>query len=143
MKTLFIALALLALVGGRSAHGQSFVLIVNARNPVHEITRDQAARLFLKKSVTWSDGGSVTLVDQERDSKVREAFTQHVLGRSIDAVDIYWQSQIFSGKGVPPATKGSDAEVVAFVAADPYAMGYVATGTVLTREVHTVSITGG
>ena len=43
----------------------------------------------------------------------------------MSAVANYWQRQIFSGRGTPPPIKESDAEVIAFVAANPGAIGYV------------------
>jgi ABC-type phosphate transport system substrate-binding protein len=67
-------------------------------------------------------------VDQGKASSVRAAFSKAVLGRPVSAVESYWQQQIFSGKDVPPAAKGSDDEVVTFVKANPGAIGYVSAG---------------
>jgi ABC-type phosphate transport system substrate-binding protein len=142
MRKFIIAVATLALLGGRVAHAQSFMLVVNVKNPVRELTRDQAARLFLKKSVTWSNGGVAEPVDQDKSSKAREAFSLRVLARSVDAVEMYWQAQIYSGRDVPPTVKRNDAEVLAFVAADARAIGYVAAGTTLPSDVRPVLISG-
>ena len=48
----------------------------------------------------------------------------HVVGRPMS----FWQQQIFAGKDVPPDTKASDADVIAFVSATPGAIGYVSAG---------------
>ena len=58
----------------------------------------------------------------------RAAFSEAVIGRSVGAIEIYWQQQIFSGKEVPPATKSSDDDMVAFVKSNPGAIGYVSGG---------------
>ena len=65
-------------------------------------------------------------VDRDRNAAPRVAFSRDVLHRSISEVVAYWQQQFFSGRSVPPAEKRSDAEVVAFVAANAGAIGYVA-----------------
>ena len=43
----------------------------------------------------------------------------------ISAIESYWRQQIYSGRGVPPPVKATDADVVAFVAANPGGIGYV------------------
>jgi hypothetical protein len=52
-----------------------------------------------------------------------------VLGRSVGAVETFWQQQIFSGKEVPPPVKASDDDVIAFVKANAGAIGYVSAST--------------
>ena len=37
----------------------------------------------------------------------------------------YWNQQIFSGKGVPPPEADSTADVIAYVLANPGAVGYL------------------
>ena len=60
---------------------------------------------------------------------MRVAFTGEVLKAEgldkMSSVENYWQQQIFSGRGSPPPIKASDQEVLAFVAANPGAIGYV------------------
>lgn len=81
--------------------------------------------MFLKKMVKWSDGTPAAPVNQSKKSPVRDSFTTAVHGKSVAAVDSYWQQQIFSGRDVPPPEKSADAEVVAFVKANGGAVGYV------------------
>ena len=142
MKPILLAAAALMFVATHQAAAQSFVLVVNAKNPVRELTRDQAARLFLKKVVKWSDGSAVEPVDQEKSSRAREAFTQRVLTRSVDAVEIYWQAQIYAGKDLPPTIKRTDSDVLTFVSNDERAIGYVSSGASLPSDVRVVPISG-
>jgi hypothetical protein len=58
-------------------------------------------------------------------SRVREAFSQAVHGRSAAAVRSYWLKILFSGRGVPPPERRSDREVLAYVQERPGAVGYV------------------
>jgi ABC-type phosphate transport system substrate-binding protein len=79
-------------------------------------------------------------VDQDKDAKVRAAFTKAILGRPLSAIISYWQQQIFSGGDSPPVEKGSDAEVLAFVRGNPKAIGYVAAGTELGAGVRAITV---
>ena len=69
-----------------------------------------------------------------------DAFARAILGKSAAALESFWQQQIFAGKDVPPAEKGSDADVLAFVRGNPKAIGYVAAGTDLGAGVKAVTL---
>lgn len=101
------------------AHAQGFVVIVNAADQTTSLPKAEISNIFLKKST------KLTAVDLSKNSPTREAFTKAVHGRPSAAIQSYWQQQIFSGKDVPPAEKGSDADVIAFVKGNPGSIGYV------------------
>jgi ABC-type phosphate transport system substrate-binding protein len=118
-----------------------FVVVVSASNPISSLTRDQASKLFLRKAPTWDNGrGDVLPVDQPEGSPVREAFTRTVMHKSVAAVKSYWQQQIFSGRGVPPAEKPSDGDVLNFVRANANAIGYVSGSASLGGGVKVVNV---
>ena len=96
---------------------------------VDSLSKGQLSRFFLKKATEWPDGTAVVPVDQERTSIVREAFSDDVHGKGPGAIAAYWQRQIFSGRGVPPLVKGSDAQVLDYVRSTPGAIGYVGAST--------------
>ena len=127
-----LAAAALALPA-RRAHAQGAVVVVNAAGP-DALSKDDVSRAFLKK------GGALVAVDQAKSAKVRDAFSKAVLGRPASAVATHWQQQIFAGKDVPPPEKGSDAEVLAYVRANPKAIGYVGAGTDLGAGVKSVTV---
>jgi ABC-type phosphate transport system substrate-binding protein len=118
---LTLAAAVVAAAAPAVARAQGFVVIVNSAGPA-SVSKDDASKAFLKK------GGTLVAVDQGRSAAVRDAFSKAVLGRPASAMVTYWQQQIFAGKDVPPPQKNSDAEVVAFVKANPYGIGYVSAG---------------
>ena len=124
---LALALTVASLAGPRPVvlAAGPFRVVVNASNPVSSMSRDEVSRLFLKKGNAWPNGQAAQPVDLSKDSATRKAFSRTVLGRDVAAVESYWQQAIFSGRAVPPAEKGSDAEVMAFVRANPGAIGYV------------------
>ena len=131
-------LVLLVLPG--TAAGQDYKVVVNESNPIKEISQHQITRCFMKQMTKWPNGMPVTPVDQAASSTVRESFSENVLQRDVSAVKSYWQRQIFSGRGVPPPEKASDGEVLAFVRANPGAVGYVAAGTDLGSGVKVLEI---
>lgn len=140
--TLGLVLAGLALLGA-SAPAQDlphFQVITNAANPVMELARAEVSRWFLKQSTKWPDAKVVVPIDQSSRSEVRAAFCAAIHKQSTQAIDSYWQKQIFSGRMVPPFVKLGDAEVMAYVASNPGAIGYVSTGATLSPGVKAVKI---
>lgn len=104
-----------------------FLVIVNASNPLREVSRDQIAAYFLRRRSTWPNGTGVDPVDLPPDSRARSAFSREVLRRSPGDVSAYWVQEIFAGRSEPPLIKNSDAAVISYVSAVPGAIGYVQT----------------
>lgn len=111
---------------------QEFRIIVNSSNATSELSVAVASKVFLKQVPKFPNGLVAQPVDQGKAAAARVAFTRAVLGRAVSAIESYWQQQIFSGKDVPPPTRGSDDDVVAFVKANAGGIGYVSPGTSLT-----------
>jgi ABC-type phosphate transport system substrate-binding protein len=118
-------------IAGAPAEDPAFVVVVAAANPATAIQRQDLARIFLKKTSRWSDGRTAVPVDQSVGTPVRDAFTRSVLAvegmGQISSVQNFWLQQVYSGRNTPPAVKAGDAEVLAFVEANPGAVGYVST----------------
>jgi ABC-type phosphate transport system substrate-binding protein len=119
---------------------QDFAVIVNVSNPVSTLSKDEVAKLFLKKTVSWSSGQSASPVELPPTTKVREAFAREVLNKSVAQVRSYWQQQIFSGRDVPPPEKPTEDDVLAFVRANPNAIGYVSRTASVGRGVKILSL---
>jgi ABC-type phosphate transport system substrate-binding protein len=117
-----------------------FVVVVHESNQTTAISRDELSRIFLKKITVWRTKRPVTVVDQRESSRVREQFTRAVHHREVSSVASFWQQQIFAGRAVPPAQRTSDADVMAFVANNPDAIGYVTPGTTLVPGVKPVLV---
>jgi ABC-type phosphate transport system substrate-binding protein len=127
MKSLYLATVLIAaMASGARADSPGFKVVVNPANPVLTLTREEVARIFLKKITAWPDGGSVTAVDQPRTSATRAAFSTVIIGKPADAVAAYWQTLVSSGRVTPPVVRHSDDDVLEFVRKTPGAVGYVA-----------------
>lgn len=127
---LFLLVAGLSLPAARTAAqatapAPAYRVIVNPRAGVTSISKKDLAKIFLKKTTTWPGGAKALPVDQAVSAPVREAFSRAVHGKSARAVKNWWNQQIYSGAGVPPPELAGDAKVVAYVLANPGAVGYV------------------
>jgi ABC-type phosphate transport system substrate-binding protein len=128
MRTRGLILCVLAAAAAPAlAEGPGFQVVVNSSNPAQSVTRRELADLFLKKVTRWPDGRTIEPVEPAERSRTRSYFLSDVMnGRSALALKTFWQKRVFSGRDTPPVEKTSDEEVVAFVKANPGAIGYVA-----------------
>jgi ABC-type phosphate transport system substrate-binding protein len=117
------------------------VVVVHAGNPTPALSRDQVARLFLRKVSRWPSGAPSLPVDLRADAPARAAFTKQVLAKSITSVKAYWQERIFSGRDVPPPEQPTEADAVAFVRANPGAVAYVSPAVELPAGVRALTVT--
>jgi ABC-type phosphate transport system substrate-binding protein len=118
-----------------------FVVVVNAANPQTALPAAEVSNLFLQKVHKWESGERVRPVDLPETSPARESFSKAIHGRPTAAVKAYWQRMIFSGIDAPPPEKPSAAEVLAYVRANPGAIGYVPAGTQLPEGVKALKVT--
>lgn len=106
-----------------------FVLIANSANAVSMLQRHEASKLFLGKHTKWPNGAAAQPVDLVESSAVRRRFSADVHGMGVQNVKSFWQKAVSSGKGEPPPERATDADVIAFVKANPNALGYVGSAT--------------
>ena len=124
----FLAVAALAAVpASLRAQDADFKVIVNSATAVGDLPAADLSKIFLKQG-GFPGGAKAVPVEPAKGAAARAAFAKKVHGRPVAAIETYWQNQVFSGGESPPPTKGSDAEIVAFVKATPGAIGYVSAG---------------
>lgn len=87
-------------------------------------TQAEAADLFLGKT---SALGSVTLtpVDQESGSAVRNTFYEKAAGKTPSQLNAHWSRIVFTGKGLPPKALSDDSQIKEAVAKDKSLIGYI------------------
>ena len=115
-----------------------YVIVINSENPATELTADEISRVFHKTITRWPNGQGAVPIDLPQNSTVRAAFTQSIHDKPVSAIQAYWQRQIFSARRVrrmPPVEKATDAEVLAYVAANVNAIGYVTAGVAMPANV--------
>lgn len=130
MRTLKTILSVCALTLAAASANAELVVIVNPKNPAANLTAEQVAALYLGNASTFPDGGAAALADQPESAGIRGTFYEKATGRSAAQAKATWARLTFTGKGTPPKELKTDADVKAFVAADPKAIGYVDSSAV-------------
>lgn len=127
-----VSKALTGLAVGCSISLSSFAEVVVVVHPSNDATLDKklVQRIFLGKSKKFSNGKEVLPINQVATSGARGSFDTDTLGRSSTQIAAYWSKLVFTGKGIPPKELDNDAAVLAIVAANPNAIGYVDSASV-------------
>ena len=108
-------------------------VVVSPDNSASALSKEEVARLFLKKSKNLKNGAKVEPVDQDLGNQLRELFYEKILKKDQSQVTAYWSRMIFTGKGTPPRTIGDDNDVIDEVRSNKNAIGYIDTDSVDSR----------
>lgn len=135
--TLVLLLFPLAL---HAARPPDFIVVVHAANPTTVLSRQEVSRMFLKQRGRWDHGERVRPVDPSESWELREDFSLAIFRRRTRDIEEHWKSMVFSGRDVPPPEKGSEQEVLEYVAAQPGGIGYVSRGIPLLDGVKVIEI---
>ncbi len=117
-------IALTCLVG--SATAGDLKVIANASVPETSISLDELKGVFLITKTSLHDGTHVEPVLLKAGA-VHESFLKEYLGKTDSALDTYYRSLVFTGKGSMPKILATDAEVESYVAKTKGAIGYVSS----------------
>ena len=123
MKASIRILGTAALLGMVSLAQAEVAVIVNpgaAKAP----SQSEVANIFLGKDKSMKG------VDQAGWTPAKEAFYAGVTSKNESQLKSYWSGLIFTGKGQPLPSVADDAAVVAKVAAEADAIGYVDSAAV-------------
>lgn len=135
MKTLFTLLALA--VSTVAGHAAGVVFITHPATAEAAVSADEAKNILLGNKTKWGSGPNIKLVILTEGPVHDEVIKDHTQ-RTADQFDKHWKKLVFTGKGSMPATGKTDAEIIAYVAANPGAFGYVAKDSV-TSQVKVLS----
>ncbi|HEY0686064.1 MAG TPA: hypothetical protein VGD45_27220 [Steroidobacter sp.] len=130
MRSLKTILSVCALTLAAAGANAEVIVIVNPKNPAANLSAEQVAALYLGNSNTFPDGSAAALADQPESAGIRGTFYEKATGRSAAQAKATWARLTFTGKGTPPKELKSDADVKAFVASDPKAIGYIDSSAV-------------
>ena len=139
-RLLLFSILFLALCPADAKAEPTYRVIVNPDNPITSISKSTVSKILLKTQTAWSNGNRIMPVDLRASSRVRDTMSRAVHGRSAVVIKNWWNQQIFAGKGVPPPEVATDAKVVAYVLANPGALGYVSADANL-GDVKVVTVT--
>jgi hypothetical protein len=131
-------MAALCVCAASSARAADLKVIANSSVAASSVSADELKGVFLATKTSLGDGSHVEPV-LEKGGPTHEAFVKEYLGKTDAALQTYYRSLVFTGKGSMPKILGGDAEVVAYVAKTKGAIGYVGAG-VSTSGVKTLEV---
>lgn len=128
-RTLLAMLLLSTTVGiwAQSSEGgePTIVVIVNKANPAMSLSASELRPIFQTTKTSWGSGGEATPLNLPSENKLRQEFDQAVLGLDPDRAARYWKDRKIRGGARAPKQLPTPGAVVAAVAADASAVGYV------------------
>ena len=112
-------------------------VIANNSVPASSVSSGDLQAVFLldKDSI----GGSHVEPVLAKGGAAHEAFLKTYLGKNDSALQAFYRSLVFTGKGSMPKSVANDAEVVSYVAKTKGAIGYVSGGA-STEGVKTLEV---
>ncbi len=121
-----------AIVFTTAAHA-GIAVVVSPDNGSSAMSKEEVARLFLKKSKSFRSGEKAEPLDQGKSNDVRKSFYKEVVDKGPSQLSSYWSRMIFTGKGTPPREVGGDENVINSVSSNINAIGYIDTSSVDSR----------
>ena len=105
----------------------SYADIAVVVHPANTSNLDKNAieRIFMGKANNFDNGRAALPINAAKGATTREIFNTAVIGRSDAQVNAYWSKLLFTGKGTPPKELATDQDIIANVAANEDAIGYV------------------
>lgn len=101
------------------------VVIVNKANPATTLDTSELRPIFQTRKNSWGNGEDAVPLNLPEDNKLRREFDQAVLGLDAERAARYWKDRKIRGGARPPKQLSNTAAVLAAVAANPGAIGYV------------------
>lgn len=111
----------------QSAGAADVKVIANSSVGVSSVSADELKGIFLATKSSLHDGSHVEPV-LAKGGATHEAFVKEYLGKTEAALETYYRSLVFTGKGSMPKVLAGDADVIAYVAKTKGAVGYVGSG---------------
>jgi len=127
--TLALALLVLAMTAGTTTRADDrpprLVLVVHAENKTGRLDKTTLRNIYLGLTTYWSNDTRIKPYNRIHDGAAGRLFFRDVLGMTPGRYRYTWQRQQLSGQGVEPEVVGTAASLVAKVAANPGAIGYL------------------
>lgn len=140
---LTFVLGLQVVFSAEPGSGEELVFIVNAGNPVNELSSGEIRDFYFKRKRQWPGGESVRFIDRSLTNPLHDLFVRKVLRKSNSDVELFWIGQkLYTGDSAP-LRETSDNSTIQFVSSFKGAIGYVSSGISLTdQNVKQIKVTG-
>lgn len=119
-----VAIVCMALLSAFRAEAAEPVPVLIGSPGMARIDAATAARLYTGRTIEVG-GQPVTVLNAPVGSALRHRFLALVLQQDDEQYRAYWTVRRHVGKGAPPRELASSADVIAYVTANPGAVGYI------------------
>lgn len=119
-------MAAVVMFGSIHAMAGNVKVIANPSVKIESISVSEIKSVFLEERNSLHDGTRVEPV-LSKGGPAHESFLKEYLDKNNDALQDYYRTLVFTGKGLMPKALRSDEEVAAYVAKTRGAIGYVSS----------------
>ena len=108
-----------------SALAEDVVVVVNQKNGVSKLSRDEVIDVFMGRNRLLSSGVTAVPLDLPSTDAERESFYLRLTGKSMSQINAYWARLILTGRASPPKLMHSQEEALQMVTDNRSAVAYV------------------
>lgn len=101
------------------------VVVANPDAPVRSFSKEDVARIYLKKTKTFPNGEEVVPLSQPDFPEKDAEFFMAITGKSRVQLSAYWARLMFTGKGRPPLDGENDQKILQKITEDAKYIGYI------------------
>lgn len=102
-------------------------VVVSTKNTISELSKKDIIALYTGRTKAFPDGELAKVLDYSDDQEIKADFYKILTNRSLAQISSYWARLSFTGRHTPPPQKESMLDVVAAIADNPQAIGYVSS----------------
>lgn len=129
----FLLIFCLGVFCATSTFAEDIVVVVNPKNSVAKLSRDEVIDVFMGRNRLLSSGITAMPLDLPGAAVERENFYSRLTGKSMSEINAYWARLVFTGHASPPALMRSQEEIMQRVIDNPRAVGYVSRSKVTSK----------
>ena len=122
-KFLFVAALLMLTLSARAQ--TDGVFIVNPALTETALTTADIKDILLGNITKWPHAGGVIKLVVLTEGPLHASIIKDYTQRTPEQFDKFWKKRVFTGTGLMPAQLQNEPDIVAYVAANPGAIGYV------------------
>lgn len=134
-------IACLVILSATLSRAENVIFIVNEKNGIDKLSKDQVNAYYFKKVRNWPDGNPVRFFDRTPESAERTIFLSEFLKKSPRDLEEFWIGQkLYTGNSAP-SQLSSDNLMKSMVIRFPGAIGYVGPNFPITEGIKKIKIT--
>ena len=107
-----------------TAFAADVVIVCNKNVPEDSLSKGEVKNIFLGKKTRWRNDEKIIFVISEA-SEAHKTFLKEYIGKNAFQYANYWKKQVFTGKGKPPKSFGTEESLLDYVSDTEGAIGYL------------------